>query len=163
MSLIKSIKGNDQFLLDGFRYRRDRSVWRCVKASCKGRVRYDGISYEMYRDHICQALDPNEIEKALFTHEIRQKAELCHDPPRLIIHEVRLKSSFGSAITAPQCNALQCTIQRIRCAKDIPTEPKTFGDIVFPSNLQNTATNQKFLLYDNNDHHCRLLIFASKE
>ena len=54
------------------------------------------------------------------------------------------------------------TIQRIRCDKDIPTESKTFGDIVIPSNLQNTVTNQKFLLYDNNDHHCQLLIFGSE-
>ena len=65
MSLIKSIKGSDQLLFDGFRYRRDRPVWRCVKANCKGRARYDGILYKMYQDHICQAPDPNEIEEAL--------------------------------------------------------------------------------------------------
>jgi hypothetical protein len=68
MSLIKSIKGSDQLLLDGFRYRRDRLVWRCVKANCKGRARHDGNIYQMYQDHICQAPDPNEIEKALFNY-----------------------------------------------------------------------------------------------
>ena len=143
MSLIKSIEGNDQLLLDGSRYRQDRSVWRCVKANCKDHARYDGTTYEIYQDHICQASDPNENEKALFTYEIRQKAELCHDPPRLIIHEARFKLSFDAAITVPQCTALQRTIQRIRHDKDISTEPKTFGDIGIPSNLQNTVTNQK--------------------
>ena len=39
MSLIKSSKGNDQLLLDGFRYRRDKAVWRCVKDKCKDRAR----------------------------------------------------------------------------------------------------------------------------
>ena len=48
MSVIKSIKGNDQLLLGGFRYRRDRSVWRCVKVNCKGRARYGGTTYEMH-------------------------------------------------------------------------------------------------------------------
>ena len=36
-------------------------------------------------------------------------------------------------------------------------------DIIIPPNLQSTVTNQKFLLYNSNDHHRRLLIFASKE
>ncbi|CAF1551259.1 unnamed protein product [Didymodactylos carnosus] len=44
------------------------------------RARYNGVMYEMYQDHICQAPDPNEIEKAVFNHEIRQQAEQCHDP-----------------------------------------------------------------------------------
>ena len=125
-----------------------------MKANCKDGARYDGTTYETYQDHICQVPEPNEIEKALFTYEIRQKAELCHDPPRLIIHEAHLKLFSDAAITVPQCITLQRTIQRIRRDKDIPAEPKTFGDIVISSNLRNTVTNQKFLLYDNNDHHC---------
>ena len=66
MSLIKSSKGNDQLLLDGFRYRRDKAVWRCVKDKCKGRARSDGNSFKMYQAHICQAPDPDEVEKALY-------------------------------------------------------------------------------------------------
>ncbi|CAF1607524.1 unnamed protein product, partial [Adineta ricciae] len=163
MSLIKSSKGNDQLLLDGFRYRRDRTVWRCVKDKCKGRARPDGNSFEAYQDHTCQAPDPDEIEKALYNHEIRKKAAECHDTPRLIIHEARLKLSSDAAITSPQYNASQRVIQRIRRDDNIPSEPKTFADIVIPLNFQNTVTNQKFLLYDNNDVNRRLLIFASKE
>ncbi|CAF0809055.1 unnamed protein product [Didymodactylos carnosus] len=135
----------------------DLSPLRC------GRARYDGVMYEMYQDHICQAPDPNEIEKAVFSHEIRQKAEQCHDPPRLIIQEARLKLFSGAAATIPQYTASQRAIQRIRQDKDIPTEPKTFAAIVIPPNFQITVTNQQFLLYDNNNHHQRLLIFASTE
>ena len=47
--------------------------------------------------------------------------------------------------------------------KNIPTEPKTFADLIIPINFQNTITNQKFLLYDNNNHRRRLLIVARKE
>ncbi|CAF4361066.1 unnamed protein product [Rotaria sp. Silwood2] len=121
MSLIKSIKGNDQLLLDGYRYRRDRLVWRC------------------------------------------NKVEQCHDPRRLITYEARLKLSSDTAITIPQCTALQHRIERVRQDEDIPAEPKTFADISIPLNFQNIVTNQKFVLYDNNDHNRRLLIFASKE
>ena len=72
-----------------------------MKDNCKGRVRYDGTTYEMYQDHICQASNPNEIEKSLFTYETRQKAELCHDPPGLTIYEARIKLSLEAAITVP--------------------------------------------------------------
>ena len=163
MSVIKSIKGNDQLLLDEYRYRRDRLVWRCVKVNCKGRARYDGITYKMYQDRICQAPDPNEIEKGLFNYEIKKKAGQRYDLPRFIIHEARLKLSSDAAIIISQCTALQRTIPRVRQDNDIPTEPKTHADIVIPPNLQSTLTNKKFLLYDNNDYHLRLLIFASKE
>ncbi len=53
MSLIKSIQGSDQLLLDGFRYRGDRSVWPSVKVDCKDRARPHGIACKMYKDHIC--------------------------------------------------------------------------------------------------------------
>ena len=72
MSIIRSIKGKDRLLLDGFRYRRDRLVWRCVKDNSKGRARYDGVVYEPYRDHTCQAPDPDEIEKSVYNYEIRK-------------------------------------------------------------------------------------------
>ncbi|CAF3026468.1 unnamed protein product [Rotaria sp. Silwood2] len=163
MSVVQSIKGKDQLLLDGSRYRRDRLVWRCIKKNCKARARYDGNIYQNYQDHICQAPDPNEIEKAVYDHEIRKKAEQSHDPPRLIIQDARLQLSSDAAAIIPQYIASQRTIQRIRKDKDIPTEPKTFADIVIPSKFQCTSANQQFLLYDNNDHHNRLLIFASKE
>ena len=48
MSLIKSVKGKDQLLLDGYRYRRDRLVWHCVTNSCKGRARYDNEINTIY-------------------------------------------------------------------------------------------------------------------
>ena len=163
MSIIKSTKGSDQLLLDGFRYRRDRLVWRCIKDGCKGRARYNENSFKMYRDHICQAPNPDEIEKAVFHYEIRKKAEQTHDPPRLIIQEVRLKLSQDVAITIPLYSVSIRVVQRARRDENIPPAPKTFADLIIPHDLQNTVTNQNFLLYDNNAHRRRLLIFASKE
>ena len=45
----------------------------------------------------------------------------------------------------------------------MPTEPKTFADIVIPPKFQQTVSGEQFLLHDNNDHEKRILIFASKE
>jgi hypothetical protein len=81
MYTLQSNRGKDQLIPDGFCYRRDRLVWRCVNDNCKGRARFDGVNYEMYKDHMCRALNPNEIEKALYTYEIRKKAEKSNDQP----------------------------------------------------------------------------------
>ena len=91
------------------------------------------------------------------------KFERKHDPPRLIIQEARLKLSQDAAITIPQYSASIRVVQRARRDKNISPAPKTFADLIIPHDLQNTVTNQKFLLYDNNDHRRRLLILASKE
>ncbi|CAF1420378.1 unnamed protein product [Adineta steineri] len=161
MSIIQSNKSNDQLLFEGYRYRPDRLVWRCVKNKCKGRARSKGDTFEMYQDHICQAPDPDQIEKALFSHEIRKKAAECHDSPRLIIHEARLKLSSDAAITSPQYSGSQRVIQRVRRDDNIPLEPKTFADVIIPLNFQTTVSNENFILYDNNDKDRRLLIFAT--
>ena len=55
----------------------------------------------MCQDHICQAPDPNELEKALLNYEIKKRARRCYDPPRLIVHETRLKLSSDTAIIIP--------------------------------------------------------------
>jgi hypothetical protein len=91
------------------------------------------------------------------------KAEQSHDQPRLIIQEARLKLSLDAAAIIPQYTASQRTIQRVRTDKDIPTEPKTFADIIIPPKFQLTASNEQFLLYDNNDNDNRILIFSSKQ
>lgn len=163
MSIIQSTKGKDQLLLEGFRYRRDRAVWRCVKVKCRGRAREEGFNYKMYQAHCCQAPNPDEVEKAVFNHEIRKKAENSHDPPRLIIQDARMKLSSDAAAIVPQYTACQRSIQRIRKDKDVPTEPKTFADIIIPMMLQQNVAGEQFLLYDNNDDEKRTLIFASKE
>ncbi|CAF4923920.1 unnamed protein product [Rotaria sp. Silwood1] len=146
MSIILSSKNKDQLLFEGFRYRRDRSVWQCIKDKYKGRARFDENIYEAYKNHTCQAPNPEEIEKAVYNYEIRKKAENSHDPPRLIIQEARLKLSSDAAAD-----------------NDIPKEPTSFSEIVIPLKFQLTISNQQFLLYDNDDNQNRLLIFASRD
>ena len=163
MSIILSSKDKDQLLLYGYCYRRDRFTWRCIKDNCNGRARYNRTTYEMYQSHACQAPNREEIEKAMYDYEIRKKAKNSHDKPRLIIQEARFKLSSEAAAITPQYTSSQRSIQRIRKDNNVPIEPITFADIVIPLKFQVTASNQQFLLYDNNDHNNRLVIFASKE
>jgi hypothetical protein len=72
MSIVQSIRGEDQLVLNGCRYRQDRLVQRCIKDNRKGCARFDAVSYEIYKDQICQAPSPNETEKVRYTYELRK-------------------------------------------------------------------------------------------
>ena len=148
MSIILSTKGKDQLLLEGYRYRRDRLTWHCVKDNCKGRIRHNGTTYEMYQSHASQASNPEEIEKSVYSYETRRKAESSHDKPRLIIQEARAKLSSEAAATIPQYTLSQRSIQRIRKSNNMSKEPITFADILIPLEYEVTTSNQQFLLYD---------------
>ncbi|CAF1507093.1 unnamed protein product [Adineta steineri] len=85
MSIIKPNKGNDQLLLDDFRYRRDRFVWRCVKNKCEGRARSDSDTFKMYQDHTGQVM--------------RNLAALIFTPPQHVIEEfVRIKENASDVL-----------------------------------------------------------------
>jgi hypothetical protein len=79
-SIVQSIRGKDQLIFNGFRYRQDRLVRRCIKDNRKGRAHLDGVSYEIDKDPIYQAMNTNTTEKVLHTHETREKAEEYDDP-----------------------------------------------------------------------------------
>jgi hypothetical protein len=51
MSIDQSIRGEDQLILNAFRYRKDWLVYCCVKGNCRERTRYDRVSYEIYKDY----------------------------------------------------------------------------------------------------------------
>ena len=67
----------------------------------------------MYQSHACQAPNPKEIEKSVYSYEIRRKAENSRDKPRLIIQEARVKLSLEVTFIIPQYTSSQCSIQRI--------------------------------------------------
>ena len=73
MSIIPSTKGKDQLLLEGYRCRRDRLIWYCVKDPCKGLARYNGTPYEMYQSHVCQATNPEELGNLYIVMKLEEK------------------------------------------------------------------------------------------
>ena len=100
------MKGTEQVLVDGFRYRRNRSIRGYVKGNCNGRAPYDGATDEIWiRITNVDTPNTNEMEKAPFNDEIRQKAELCCDPSKLIIDEACLNLFSDTVMmTAPYYN-----------------------------------------------------------
>jgi hypothetical protein len=130
MSIVQSIRGKDQLVLNEFRYRQDRLVWHCIEDNCRERARFEKVSYEICQDHIDQASNPNETEKALYVHEIRQKVQEPNDSSGLMLCNERWALSSDAAADISQCRASQRASERMRQSKDTRLEPTSYADII---------------------------------
>ncbi len=84
MSILKSSKGHDKLLLEGYSYRRankSQRIWRCLKNNCAGRVTFDGDQYNTITEHV-HAPNREETISAEFKSKITISATTSHDPPR---------------------------------------------------------------------------------
>ena len=92
MSIVKSFKGKDKLLLNGYSYRRankSQNIWRCSRNDCAGRVMFDGNEFNTETEHV-HTPNPEENILAEFKSKICANAAVSHDPPRRIIHETLL-------------------------------------------------------------------------
>ncbi len=166
MSIVKSSKNQDQLLLDGYRYRRankSKTIWRCCRNNCAGRVRFDGIGYVSVTDHL-HAPNPEETISIEFKSDITSSATTSHDPPRRIIHQALLNVDKINGAAVPNYSSSQRTIERKRKKKDIPLpRPTSFNEILIPDELKVTNGGERFLLYDNEDPDHRMIILSSDD
>jgi len=116
MSIVKSSRGKDKLLLEGFSYRRaskSQRIWRCSKSYCAGRVIFDKDKNKLVTEHM-HPPDPDENISAEFKATISTNATVSHDPPRRIIHEALLNVDENDATAVPTYYSSQRTIERKR-------------------------------------------------
>jgi hypothetical protein len=103
MSIVKSSRGKDKLLLEGYSYRRannSQNIWRCSRSNCAGRVKGDGDEYITITEHV-HTPNPDENISTKFKSQICTKAAICHDPPRRIIHEALLNIDQADGAAVP--------------------------------------------------------------
>ncbi|CAF3138310.1 unnamed protein product [Rotaria socialis] len=166
MSIVKSSKGYDKLLLEGYSYRRankSQRIWRCSRNDCAGRVTFDGDQYNRITEDV-HAPNPEATISAEFKSKITTSATTSHDPPRRIIYEVLQNVDKNDDAAVPTYHSSQRMIERERKRNDIPLpRPLTYDEIVIPDELQITNGGARFLLYDNQDPNRRLIILSSDD
>ncbi|CAF1483628.1 unnamed protein product, partial [Rotaria sordida] len=166
MSIVKSSKGHDKLLLEGYSYRRankSQIIWRCSRNDCAGRITFNDGQYNKITEHV-HAPNPEETISAEFKSKITTSATTSHDPPRRIIHEALLNVDKNDGAAVPTYHSSQRTIERKRKRNNIPLpRPQTYAEIVIPDELQVTNAGARFLLYDNQDPNRRLIILSSDD
>jgi len=83
MSTVKSAKGKDQLLLDGYRYRHvnnSQCIWRYCRNDCAGHVLFDDGKYNKITDYI-HTPNPDETISMEFKADINLGAAISHGSP----------------------------------------------------------------------------------
>lgn len=120
MSIVKSSKGKDQLLFEGFRYRRANKrqvTWRCVRNSCSGCITLRNDKYLILTDQI-HAQNPEELVSIERKAKINENASTSNAPPRKIIHEALLSIQPDDALSAASYSVVHRTVER-KCKKII--------------------------------------------
>lgn len=169
MDIIKSQKGKEQMLYEGYRYRRDKlnqdgsSSWRCVKRECAGRLKKhtDGTIRKSTEHTHAPDTARNETEKIKAT--IRERAANGVEKPRQIILNSTTAVSLEAANLLPTYSASQRTIERKRKRNDVDNpRPHSVHDITLPDTLKVTTRSENFLLWDSGDQdENRLFMFGT--
>jgi hypothetical protein len=169
MDIIKSQKGKQQLLYEGYRYRRDKvnqdgsSSWRCVKRECAGRLKKktDGTLQTSTEHMHAPDTAKNESEKIKAT--IRERAENGVEKPRQIIVNSTAGVSLEAAHLLPSYSASQRTVERKRKRPDVNNpRPHSVKDIILPDTMKVTTRSENFLLWDSGDQDTnRMFMFGT--
>jgi FLYWCH zinc finger domain len=146
MDIIKSQKGKQQLLYEGYRYRRDKlnqdgsSSWRCIKRECAGRLKKktDG-TLQTSTEHM-RAPDTAKNESEKINANIRKRAENGVEKPRQIIVNSIAGVSLEAAHLLPSYSASQRTVERKRKRPDVSNpRPLFVQDIILPDTMKVTT------------------------
>ena len=100
MSVVKSSKGKDQLLFEGFRFRRankSQVTWRCVLNCCAGCLNFNSNTYVILTDH-SHAPNPDALISIELESKVSENAVISNDAPRKIIHGALLSVLEGEGV-----------------------------------------------------------------
>jgi predicted metal-dependent phosphoesterase TrpH len=157
MSIIQSSRGQDQLLVDGFRYRRANNsqlTWRCVRNNCAGRITSHDIEYIHLTDHN-HAPNPDELLSKQFKSTIDERAETSDEPPRKIIHEALLDVYPGDAAAVQNYRTAQRAVYQ--SIHDLKTEQ--YAALIFAEKAESGIVKiVKRTLYEEIDERLQNLV-----
>jgi len=169
MDTIVSQRGKDNWIYEGYRYRRDRcnadgsSSWRCVRRDCVGRRKKlsDGSSVEV-TVHI-HAPDNAKNDAERVKADIRQRAVNTVERPRQIILQTTTGTSLEASQYLPAYSSLQRTVNRKRKRENLALPNlRSVQEIQIPDQLKVTTRGDSFLFWDSGeDDPQRLFVFCT--
>ena len=170
LEYVKSQKGHDLLVHNGFTFRREREhngviYWRCTEyriAKCSGRVNVmDGrIFKSTSHNHVP---DPAKIQVRTVIHKIKERATTTQEVTHQIIASSTTLLSSAVCGQLPSVSLMKRTLQRARQQVDQPPpNPTSLTELEFPEKYTKTIDEHPFLLYDSGPSNDRILLFTTQ-
>lgn len=171
MEFIKSEKGKNKLLIEGYLFIKDKVIenkvyWKCEvskKLKCSARVITiddNATKINNVHNHIGDAAS---VGAARVYNTIKENAKSTRDTPQFIISTA--SENVGQAVAArlPAVSSIKKTIRNIRASENLgPAVPNRRQDIQFPPEFTITANGEDLLLYDKGQVEDRIIIFSTR-
>jgi hypothetical protein len=164
LQFLKSQRGNQQLIYNGFIFRRERispnkTFWKCVEnykrqngreLRCKGRCQTSNDEVIYHSDNHNHVPNTTEMKVKRIQHEIKQRAVEVSETPQQILAVSTSTQSNSVKAALPSIPAMKRKIQRARTINDVPfTNPTNLSELFIPDSFKVTDAGQPFLLFDN--------------
>lgn len=172
MEFIKTQKGREMLVLDGFSFVRERKgvngklIWKCSQYSdsrCLARCHtIDGVLVKNIGHHN-HVPDAAKIAARKTVEDIKLRAATTQEAGHQIVASTAAVVTAAVAAQLPSVNGLKQTIRRERREKEIPLpNPENLQDLIIPDAYKTTTSGENFLSYDSGPGQNRFLIFATQ-
>lgn len=171
MEIIKSQKGKDLLVLEGYCFLREKVVdnkivWRCSEykiSKCMARCHtVDGAVVKKTTNHNHVA-DAAKIEARKIMADIKNRAVVTQKSTHLIVAATSSEVTGAVAGQLPSVRGIKQTIRRVRREQKIPLPtPTNLQDLIIPDSYKITISGENFLLFDSGPGTNRFLIFATQ-
>lgn len=169
LEFVKSNKGCDLLLVDGYTFRRDKTVkdksyWKCTdydKFKCRGRYRTDGEDIVKVTTHN-HAPDAAKVEVKRAMAKVKAKAKTTQEATHQIVASTLRDVSTAVAGQLPPIRSIKQTVRRARRQDGVPlANPSNIDDLIIPDVYKKTLKGDDFLKYDSGSGPNRILIFTT--
>lgn len=169
ISLVKSNKGKDKLIVDGYVYHLDKRGesfnWSCAERKsylCKGRV----VTYLLDGNQVIKkgptlhSHDPKAFEKTVseVNSKLKDNAQTVGVKPSQIIRQSVVECEPNSRVYLPSAHAQKQKISRAR--SDSLKEPTTLLEIVIPDNLK-YIEGELFVLSEKEFHNDKIILLGT--
>ncbi|XP_072377879.1 uncharacterized protein [Diabrotica undecimpunctata] len=170
LAFVKSQKGNNLLLYNGFLHKKERvvgekTIWKCAtynKCKCTGRVHtvVDEITKSTEHNHVA---DTAKIEAKEACNRMKEVAQQLEHSTQGVVSEISQGLSLAATAQLPSVSSLKKTVQRVRNELEgTPANPRNLEELVLPEEYKTTTGGELFLLFDSGPEEERILLFSTQ-
>ena len=172
LEFVKSNKGGEFLLLDGFTFRQEKiinekRIWKCTEygtAKCKSRCHSKyGILTKQPTEHN-HVPDRAKVESKKIMNAVKEKASSTQEATHQIVASASVSVGSNVAVAAqlPSVPNIKQTIRRVRHVHQTPLpSPPNLDELTLPIEYTKTLKGENFLIFDSGTGSQRVLMFST--
>lgn len=167
LTFVKSQRGKDHLVYNGYRYNLNKGTWYCVdrrRGNCQAKAYTTEDEIQSFVNEHNHVGDAALIEKLVVQEKIRVAAQNTFQPTKLIVSKCILGVSKSAAVKLPAIRSMARYVRKIRQPTQFALPvPASLSCLSIPECYKYLENGERFLLHDSGPDSERMLIFSTME